>query len=62
MTYYYVERLCNGLKQLSKLYKKGQKHSITFTFTYKDYMSLLIKENVKHTMHNKIVYNFKGRV
>ena len=47
---------------LIKMYKGGQKHDINCTFTYKDYMKLLIKESVKHTMHNEIVYKFKGRV
>ena len=28
----------------------------------KEYMYLLIKESVKHTMQNKIVYKIKGRV
>ena len=44
------------------MYKNGQKHDINCTFTYKDYMKLLIKESTESTMHNKIDYNFKGRV
>ena len=44
------------------MYKNGQKHDINCTFTYKEKVYLLIKESVKHTMHNKIVYKFKGRV
>ena len=42
--------------------KFGQKHEINCTFTYKDYMKFFVKESVKHTMHNKILYKLKGRV
>ena len=44
------------------MYKNGQKHDINCTFTYKDYMKLLVKESTKNTMHNKMDYNVKGRV
>ena len=44
------------------MYKNGQKHVINCTFTYKDQMKLLLKESVKHTMHNLMVYKLKGRV
>ena len=42
------------------MYKLGQKHDINSTFTYKDYMKLLIKESTKNTFDNKKVYKFKG--
>ena len=44
------------------MYKNGGKHDINCTFTYKDYMKLFIKESTKNTIHNKMVYKFKGRV
>ena len=46
---------------LIRMYKNGQKHDINCTFTFKDYMKLLVKDSVKHTMHNKIVYKLKRR-
>ena len=44
------------------MYKIGQKHDINCTLTNKDYMKLIIKEIVTHTMLNKLVYKIKGRV
>ena len=41
------------------MYKNGQKHDINCTFTYKDYMNILIKEIVKHTMLKKMFTNSK---
>ena len=41
------------------MYKKGQEHDINCTLTYKDYMKLLIKEIVKHTMPKKLFTNSK---
>ena len=45
LTECYVKRLCDSFIKVIRMYKNGQKRDKNCTFTYKEYMKLLIKES-----------------